>query len=317
MVAAKDGLAHPRILVVGEGMLELSESTTESWKLGYGGDTLNTAIHLARLGCRVTYATALGTDSFSDMLRDAWRAEGLNTDFIMTDPEHNPGLYAIKNSSEGERSFVYWRAQSAARHMFHHPDHRLIATAAENVDLLLFSLISLAILPSTGREALLELGPKVRASGGRVAFDGNYRPRLWNNVHEAKVARDAAIALCDFGLPTLDDEQALSRRARAEDVAAEWHARGARETVVKLGVAGCLVEGRVISPQRSLKPLDATGAGDAFNAGYLFARLHGKSPASASISGHRLAGWTVMQRGGIPPITPDAPYSELKRVGGS
>ncbi|MFT4047339.1 MAG: PfkB family carbohydrate kinase [Solimonas sp.] len=66
-----------RIVMVGEGMLELAaDSSTGSWKLGYGGDTLNTAVHLARFCRQVAAATALGADPFSEGLRATWAAEG-------------------------------------------------------------------------------------------------------------------------------------------------------------------------------------------------------------------------------------------------
>ena len=68
-------------MLVGEAMLELSQDGS-GWRLAYGGDTLNTAIHLARGGIDTAYLTALGTDPFSDDLRARWAAEGLEAPFI-------------------------------------------------------------------------------------------------------------------------------------------------------------------------------------------------------------------------------------------
>lgn len=295
-----------RAVLVGEAMLELSRDGSgqgpSGWRLAYGGDTLNTAIHLARRGIDTAYLTALGTDPFSADLRAQWAAEGLDTGLVLADPLRNPGLYAITTDDVGERSFTYWRGESAARHLF---DCAGIAAALETVadaDLLAFSLISLAVLPQRGREALLALAGKVRQRGGLVAFDGNYRPRLWPNPAVARAMRDAAIAVAHIGLPTLEDETMLSGKTDAAAVAAHWQGIGCTETVVKLGAHGCrLPDGAIAAPERVLAPVDTSGAGDAFNAGYLGARLRGVPPAQAAREGHALAGWTIMRRGAIPP----------------
>lgn len=298
-----------RIIVVGEGMLELTRAGG-LWRMGHGGDTLNTAIHLARYGRDVAYMTALGDDPFSDGLRADWRDQGLDVSLILTDPERRPGLYAITTDAAGERAFTYWRGESAARRLFALPGAARVAAEAERADLLLFSLISLAVLPAEGREALFDLCRRVRARGGRTAFDGNYRPRLWTDVEEARAARDRALAFADIGLPTLEDERALGDGTEeAEIVRDRWCALSAGEVAVKLGGRGCLVEGGVLVPPPALlAPVDTSGAGDAFNAGYLHARLSGADPATAALAGHRLAGWVIMRPGAAPPADADAPY---------
>lgn len=281
-------------------MLELTRAG-EAWRLGFGGDTLNTAIHMARAGVETAYLTALGSDAFSADLRQQWRAEGLDTALVLTHPDRIAGLYAITLDAQGERSFTYWRDQSAARALFDCPGVEVAEAQAEATDLLAFSLITLAILSPEGRRRLLALAARVRARGGCVAFDGNYRPRLWASPQEARGVRDAAIAVADIGLPTLDDEQALEAFVDADAVEAHWRARGCSETVVKLGARGCrLPDGRTLAPPSVLRPVDTSGAGDAFNAGYLTARLRGESIAEAALAGHALAAWTIIRPGAIP-----------------
>lgn len=299
-----------RIVLVGEAMLELSPGEGGSWRMGYGGDTLNTAIHLARLGHDVAYLTALGADQFSAGLRADWAAEGIDAGLILTDPDRQPGLYAIATDAAGERSFTYWRNDSAARRLFELPATEAVVAAAAQADLLVFSLISLAILPPAGQAALLALARAVRARGGKVAFDGNYRPRLWADGPSARAARDAALAGADIGLPTLEDEAALTGAADAEAVAREWGGHGVDEVVVKLGAEGCLCpDGHLVAPPEVLRPLDTSGAGDAFNAGYLHARMAGAPPGEAAMLGHRLAGWVVLRRGAVPARDDAAPYA--------
>jgi 2-dehydro-3-deoxygluconokinase len=285
---------------IGEAMLELSRRGG-GWRLGYGGDTLNTAIHLARAGIKTAYLTALGSDPCSDDMKQKWIAEGLDTSLVVTDPTRNPGLYAINTDDKGERSFTYWREASAARGMFSCVGIEAALEQAANADLLGFSLITLAILPQEGRKQLLGLARQVRARGGKVAFDGNYRPRLWANAAEAQMARDAAIRVADIGLPTLEDEALLSGENTSAVVAAHWSNLGCTETIVKLGSKGCrLPDGTIVPPPTVLAPVDTSGAGDAFNGGYLAARLNGLSGPDAAIKGHKLAGWCVMRAGAIP-----------------
>ena len=300
------------IVVVGEGMLELTGNGSQ-WSLGYGGDTLNTAIHLARSGFETAYFSALGGDQFSKQLRLDWQDAGLDTGLVLTDPERNAGLYAIATDPAGERSFTYWRGDSAARQMFALPETPQAEEAAAKAGLLVFSLITLAVLPPEGRKRLLALCRMVRERGGKVAFDGNFRPRLWESSEQAREARDAAIACADFGLPTLEDETMLCGASDPIQIAEHWRSLGCEEVIVKLGAEGCLLsDGRTSTPETVLAPVDTSGAGDAFNAGYLAQRLNGATPEVAAMNGHRLAGWTIMRPGGIPQLDADAPYPTRK-----
>ncbi len=294
-----------RIVVIGEAMLELARPRQsrdgEDWRLAYGGDTLNTAIHLARGGHDTAYLTALGSDPLSADLKAQWAAEGLDVSLVVDHPTRSTGLYAISTDANGERSFTYWRDSSAARELFALDGIEPVLAEAAQASLLAFSLISLAILPDAGRARLLDLARQVRTGGGQVAFDGNYRPRLWRDAAEAAVWRDRAVACADIGLPTLEDEVALGSAPEAAAVARHWQDLGCGEVVVKLGAAGCLLpDGAPVPPPARLDPVDTSGAGDAFNAGYLGARLHGAAPSDAALAGHMLAGWTIMRPGAIP-----------------
>jgi 2-dehydro-3-deoxygluconokinase len=284
-------------------MLELTRKG-DDWSLGYGGDTLNTAIRLARADHDVSYLTALGDDPFSRDMREKWEAEGLDCAMVLTHPARHAGLYAISTDASGERSFTYWRESSAAREMFSLPGMAQALAKAEGADLIAFSLITLAILPPDARSELLALARRVRERGGKVAFDGNYRPRLWGNVDEARAMRNAAIARADIGLPTLEDETLLKSSPSPlgeDEVTAHWQALGCKEVIVKLGARGCrLPDATILPPPEILAPVDTSGAGDAFNAGYLSARLSGASIEDAARAGHALAGWTIMRPGAIP-----------------
>lgn len=292
------------IFIFGEAMLEY-HSHGGADGLRYGGDTLNTAIHLARMGLDVAYVTAVGTDPVSDALVAAWADEGVDTRFVLRHPSRSPGIYAIHVDTQGERSFLYWRVKSAAREMFALPEMAPVLADAEGASLLYFSLISLAILPDQGQSALLDLAAAVRHNGGKVAYDSNFRRNLWSTLDEARNVSNLAMAACDIGLPTNVDEQQLYGASLSESqIAMRWHHEGCAEVVVKAGEIGCLYFGGAtdarIIPANIVTVVDSSGAGDAFNAGYLAHRYNDGDIEAAIQSGQRLAAWVIQRNGAIP-----------------
>lgn len=291
------------IAVIGEGMLELTLQDG-AWRVGTAGDALNVATHLTRFGRAVDFITALGADPVSAHLRQAWAAEGIGVAHVLTDEGRAPGLYAISVDGDGERSFTYWRSDSAARALFSAPGIEAALASARQAPVLYFSLISLAVTPPEGRDRLFQLCGKVREAGGLVAFDTNYRPPLWESVGTARAEAERFIAVTDIGLPTLSDEALLFGDTQPEQTARRWREAGVREVAVKCGAAGCLLSigdtDEMVAPPGPIVPLDTSGAGDAFDAGYLDATLRGVSPRSRALAGHRLAGWVVARSGALP-----------------
>lgn len=298
-----------QVVALGECMIELREIADRTLRQSFGGDTLNTAIYLARLAgghYQVSYATGLGQqDRYSRQMEAEWAADGLGLEFISHIENRQPGLYTIQVDEQGERTFAYWRQHSAAKAYFAHPTSPLEAQA-DNVDVLYVSGISLAILPEAGRARLLALMQRLRARGALVVFDNNYRPRLWESRDEAISMYDACYRLANMALITLDDEMAL--RGQEEDLAlTDVCAYPCDEVVVKRGARPCLIRCKdgsqiEIGAQRVSKVVDTTAAGDSFGAGYLAARLRGLDEASAARTGHALAATVIQHPGAIIPL---------------
>lgn len=272
--------------------------------LRYGGDTLNTGIHMVRAGLDVAYVTAVGTDPISDALVAAWAAEGIDTQYVLRHPDRNPGIYAIHLDEHGERSFLYWRDRSAARAMFDLPEMAEVLEAARDAEMAYFSLISLAVVDEAGRTKLLELARTRKKAGKATAYDSNYRPNLWGKEGEAQAASQEAIAAVTMGLPTNVDECALRGRAMSEsDIAGAWHHAGCETVIVKAGAQGCLVSeaGQTMHncPAQAVDVVDTSGAGDSFNAGFLIGHLQGKSLEESAQSGHAQARKTLGHFGAI------------------
>jgi len=296
-----------RVACIGECMVELAHRGPDSLQLAFGGDTANTAVYLARLTrgqpIAVDYVTALGDDHYSDAMLAAWQVDGVGTGLVTRLEGRLPGLYTIRTDDEGERSFTYWRSEAAARDLLKDGRDAALATALERFDLLYLSGITLSILDDGQREALLGLLDRVRNHGGKVAFDGNFRPAGWPHVAAAQRWYGDVLVRTDIALPTLDDEQRLFGDVDAAAVATRLHDRGVAEVVVKRGAAGCLLSTPsgvdIISTEAVDAVIDSTAAGDSFNAGYLAGRLLDVSPDDATRLGHRLAGIVVCHRGAI------------------
>lgn len=294
-----------RIFVIGECMIEIAQSDREFCQFAYGGDCYNTALYLTRLGYRATFLTALGTDPFSCQMRNQWMDEGLDTAHVLTEPHRLPGLYLIKTDTAGERDFFYWREHAAVRSLFQLDGIKEALTAAKSSDLLYLSGITLSLFTEHERRIIVDLARDVRKGGGHVAFDPNYRSKGWRDVKSARAAIDAIAPFVSIVLPTYDDERALRGDAEPHDSARWWQAHGASEVVVKIGAAGCLVvddkETVIVAPSEQVIPVDTTGAGDSFNAGYLAGRLAGQSSRAAAAFANLLAGKVVGYHGAIIP----------------
>ena len=298
-----------RIALFGECMIELRGQVFGAMQQGFGGDTLNTAIYLVRLSrdrdIQVSYATALGIDVFSDHMLAAWQAEGIDTSLVRLLSNHLPGLYAIQVDPSGERHFFYWRDTSTARDYFDAPNTPL-EEVIDELSALYLSGISLAILPPEGRERLLATMARVRANGGMVAFDNNFRPRLWPNLSQARTLYDRAYALSDLVLITLDDEMALRGETSADRALTDVLALGAQEVVVKRGVQPTLVRVAGTPPvavpvEPVPRVVDTTAAGDSFAGAYLAMRLTDIPPATAARAANRMAGVVIQHPGAIIP----------------
>lgn len=295
------------IAALGECMLELQGTAFGPLRQAFGGDTLNTAVYLARCGgshLRVHYATALGDDSLSTGLLQRWAAEGVQTGLVQRLPGRLPGLYLIELDEGGERRFHYWRGQAAARAYFD-----TAATALEEqadaLDALYLSGISLAILPQAGRERVIALMARMRARGALVAFDNNYRPRLWDSVADARHWYQRAFAAATLALITADDHQALHGLHDLDAAVTAAQALPVAEIAIKRGALPALVGGeggwQAVATEAVARVVDTTAAGDSFAAGYLGQRLNGCAPAEAAAFGNRLAARVIQHPGALIP----------------
>lgn len=283
-------------------MIELREEADGRLSRGYGGDTLNTAVYLARLGVSVNYVTALGDDPWSDEMIAGWQAEGIGTELAVRMLGRLPGLYVIQTDASGERRFSYWRDSAAARSLFELPETPAICEALADYDLLYFSGITLSLYGETGQQRLFETLDRVHQKGCRVAFDTNFRPRGWPDRRTAQAAYESAFERADIVLASTED---LDLLFDSEGQGKLLGLGSSAEIILKLPELACRVLSRdldlVVRANPVQRVVDTTAAGDSFAAAYLATRLVGSDPGTAAAAGHRLAGAVVGYSGAIIP----------------
>ncbi len=294
-----------KMLSIGEAMVEMAPVSDGLYRRAFAGDTFNTAWHLAQRlgpGADVGFVTRIGQDQMSNAFVAELTADGMDPAGISRDPNRKMGLYVIQLDGV-ERSFHYWRDSSAARLLADDPVE--LGRALQGAGLIHLSGITLAILTPAARQTLFAVLEQARQDGAVVSFDPNIRPRLWASAEEICTTLSAMLQVTDIALPSFDDEAAHFCDASPADTVRRMVAAGVREVVVKDGpgdVHYC-VDGHTLAvptpPVNAIR--DTTGAGDAFNAGYLGARLLGISPQIAVASGQTLAAEVLKHPGARAP----------------
>lgn len=290
-----------KVRAIGEPMVEMAPVEGGVYRRGFAGDTFNTAWHMAQwLGpeAEIGLVTRIGSDTLSAAFAQEMAEDGLQLDGVGRDAHRRMGLYLIQLDGV-ERSFHYWRETSAARLLADDP--LALRAALRGVGLIHLSGITLAILAPEARDRLFWALEAARAEGAVISFDPNIRARLWESPEALRQTLARMLSLTDIGLPSLDDETAHWGDADAKATIARFRAAGVAEVVVKDGAGPVTYlagqQGGELPTPAVAGIRDTTGAGDAFNAGYLAARLSGQPPQAAIRAGQALSAVVLCHAG--------------------
>ncbi|AWM07027.1 sugar kinase [Bradyrhizobium symbiodeficiens] len=300
------------VACIGECMVELRQAQSGAsagqsgglYSRGFGGDTLNTAVYLARLEVKVDYLTALGDDALSDEMIAAWTAENVGTRRVVRLAGKLPGLYMIQTDANGERQFFHWRDSAAARQLMSLPETGELLNSLMSYDIIYLSAITLSIYDAAGRERLLAAIKRARLLGTRFVFDTNFRARGWPDRDVAREVFAAAFAAADIVLTSTEDLLALHPGESHEQLMARIPTP---ELVFRLAEPVSLLRfpgtaTHEVRAEPMINPVvDTTAAGDSFAAAYIAARLTGSDPVEAAQAGHRLASVVICYAGAIIP----------------
>ncbi len=288
------------VLSIGECMLQMREERKGKFAQGYGGDSLNTAIYLSRLGIKSSYLTALGDDEWSDAMLAQWQKEGVDTSLVRQVPGRMPGVYFIQNSTGGERRFSYWRDRSPAREIFDQ-DNQSLAQSFMQHEWIYFTGVTLSLYNDDARALFFDYLQRANDAGAWIVFDTNFRVNGWPDSIAKDKAFRQAIEIADILFASHEDMTGIFGRSGE----AMFEIAKCVEKILKLPDASARVVYRnhdeVAAPLPAKNVIDTTAAGDSFAAAYLAARIRNKPPLLAAADGHLLANAVIQHPGAILP----------------
>jgi 2-dehydro-3-deoxygluconokinase len=277
------------LLAVGETMVVVAPtapaplSTAATYVLRPGGAESNVAIHLARLGHRAAWFSAVGDDPFGRIIVEHLAGAGVDTSHVMTLPGNPTGIY-FKHVADGLSRVFYYRAGSAASTLGPWAAARIAAVPARVIH-----LTGVTPALSAGCADLTRELMATRTGESLVSFDVNFRPALWPATDAAPVLRELA-SRADVVFVGLDEAHDLWGAAEPADV--RRILPGPRTLVVKDAANGATEfggSGTWYEPAPAITVVEPIGAGDAFAAGWLSGMLRGFDPPGRLVLGHRVA----------------------------
>ncbi|WP_430474415.1 sugar kinase [Thalassospira lucentensis] len=292
------------ILLIGECMIELSPLQGGEFKSGFAGDTFNTAWYLRRKmrdAWNVGYFTAVGDDHWSAEMLRFFAGAGVDTRDVVTVAGRSPGLYIVR-LEKGERSFSYWRSNSAARAMM--DDKEQFERSLEGKGVIFFSGITLAILSPENRDRFIAALAQARLKGSLIAFDPNVRPHLWESSDVMRSTISKAGEVADIVLPSFEDEHTHFGDKSSEETIRRYATEPGKVIVVKNGGHEVVTQSSqgdlsFWAPAKVENPVDTTAAGDAFNAGFLASYLEDENIPDAVACGGALAAKVISKLGAL------------------
>jgi 2-dehydro-3-deoxygluconokinase len=294
------------LLCLGECMVEMAPTGDGRYNRGFAGDTFNTAWYARRLlpaEWSVGFGSCIGTDAVSGEMADFIAGEGIDTGALRRLSDRTVGLYMISLSA-GERSFSYWRGQSAAKLLADDP--AWLASVLAGRQIIHFSAITLAILSAADRKVFCTALQTARAGGSQIAFDTNLRPRLWESPDAMREGVMLGASVADIVLPSFDEETGLWGDRTAADTIARYQHAGAGRVVVKDGGGPVTLWSAANGTrQHAATPVaqivDTTAAGDSFAGGFLAHLAKGETEDRAAQEAMALAAQVIQARGALVP----------------
>jgi len=290
------------VLCLGEPLLEfnqIKEGNKNTYSSGYGGDTSNTAISIARQGMSVGFISKVGKDQFGWELLELWKREKVDYSHVSIHPEAPTGIYFVTHDADGHH-FTYYRSGSAACQMtpLDLPKDDLSQTR-----ILHLSAITQAISVSSCETAFAAIF-QARKNGVKVSYDTNLRLKLWS-LDRARDVINRTVPMCDVIMPSLEEATSLTGLVDPEEITDYFFELGAKLVVLKQGSHGARVsDGKenLNIPGHKVKAIDATGAGDTFDGAFLSEWIRKDDPFSAAEYANAAAALSTTNYGAVDSI---------------
>ena len=273
-----------KVLCIGEALIDMictdrgsRLADGQNFLKKAGGAPANVAAAIAALGGQVDMAAKVGKDPFGQHLIDLLKEMGVNTKWIIQDPNSFTTFAFVSLMEDGERDFYFNRGA----------DGQLAISDLATINLNEYSIVhfgsATGFLPGPLQATYLDLLNKAKAAGALISFDPNYRHLLFPNNTASFVTQSwHYIQSCDFF--KLSDEEALliTGLDTVDAAAAALRAKTNAVFAITLGKEGTLLStghGTEIISSIPITAIDATGAGDAFVGAVLY-QLLGTTPSA-------------------------------------
>jgi 2-dehydro-3-deoxygluconokinase len=284
---------------IGECLVEFSAAGDGLYQLGYSGDVLNALACAHRLGLTTGLITAVGDDAFLPGLREVLLDEHIDLSHAPVLEGKSNGVYFIDLDEHQVPSYHFLRKDSAATETFRsQPLEELIGYARE-ARALLFSSIPLAVMKD--REKLFDLLTAIKGET-HICYDLNVRRVLWPDPTELIAMMRTLAPIVDVIFVTNDDDRFLFGERSPEQALIEYQKCGFQRVIFRRGAEKTLVaddgESFAVPVPRATHIIDTTGAGDAFNAGFIAAMLRRHPSYECAAMGNAAAACSIESRGG-------------------
>ncbi|NOH81632.1 aminoimidazole riboside kinase [Vibrio sp. RE86] len=254
-----------RVWVTGDAVVDLIPDTESTYLKCPGGAPANVAVAIARLGGDTAFFGRVGQDPLGRFMKQTLSSENVDTKHMLLDDAQRTSTVIVDLDDSGERSFTFMVKPSADQFLRTEDIPQFNAGEWLHV-------CSIALANEPSRSSTLTAMKQIKEAGGFVSFDPNLREEVWANPEELKPVVNEAIALADVVKFSDDELMFLTDCDSLEAGLAAIENYNNTLVLITQGAKGALVvfnkEQRLISGQ-AVKPVDTTGAGDAFVGGLL------------------------------------------------
>ncbi len=297
------------IAVIGECLIELSANgslaDTSTLNKFFGGDTVTTAVTLARLGGNVTYLTNIGNDGFSEFIISSLKKENIDTSLIKTNEEQN-GMYIVSHTLENKEVLYYKRKTAATKLSIEDFPEETIKKLK-----LIYSTGVVQSLSASARELIRESFKTAKENDVLTAYDPNYTSCFMNSEDTKELFEEIVDYTDIIFLSLKNDAIKLYEVDSMDKIMKYLWDRGVKIAVIKSHIDNGYYVGyngdiNFTEFYNTQKTIDTTASGDVFNGGFLYAITKGFSPIDAAKFAAVVSGLQTQNYGAIQSI----PYKE-------
>ena len=293
------------IAIIGECLIELSANgslaDTSTLNKYFGGDTVTTAVAVARLGGRVTYLTKVGNDGFSEFIISSLKKENIDTSLITTNEEQN-GMYIVSHTLDN-KEVLYYKRKTAATKL------SVEDFSEENIRKLklVYSTGVVQSLSASSRELVRESFRVAKANDVMTAYDPNYTSCFMDSDDTREYFEEIIDYTDIIFLSLKNDAVKLYDVESVDKIMQYMWDRGVKIVVIKSHIDNGYYTGyngdiTFTEFYNSTKAIDTTASGDVFNGGFLYAVTNGYTPSDAVKFASVVSGLQTQNYGAIQAI---------------